>query len=140
MRTSVLLTGLVFTGPLLSLPAVAQTSDLRALENGYGNGRRLENQPFTPTTRDANGNRLIVNGIIQYDEANTNYSQSSSNGGSLLSNNSLLTTQGTATATAIGNLLSVTVSGSHNTVILNSRQDNSGNVSAVLNGRKTTGE
>lgn len=140
MRTSVLLTGLVFTGPLLSLPAVAQTSDLRALENGYGNGRRLENQPFTPTTRDANGNRLIVNGIIQYDDANTSYSQSSSNGGSLLSNNSLLTTQGTATATAIGNLLSVTVSGSHNTVILNSRQDNSGNVSAVLNGRKTTGE
>lgn len=140
MRTSVLLTGLVFTGPLLSLPAVAQTSDLRALENGYGNGRRLENQPFTPTTRDASGNRLIVNGIIQYDDANTSYSQSSANGGSLLSNNSLLTTQGTATATAIGNLLSVTVSGSHNTVILNSRQDNSGNVSAVLNGRKTTGE
>lgn len=140
MRTSVLLTGLVFTGPLLSLPALAQTSDLRALENGYGNGRRLENQPFTPTTRDANGNRLIVNGIIQYDEANSSYSQSSANGGSLMSNNSLLTTQGTATATAIGNLLSVTVSGSHNTVILNSRQDNSGNVSAVLNGRKTTGE
>ncbi len=140
MRTTVLLTGLVFSGPLLSLPAVAQTSDLRALENGYGNGRRLESQPFTPTTRDANGNRLIVNGIIQYDDANSRYSQSSSNGGSLLSNNSLLTTQGTATATAIGNLLSVTVSGSHNTVILNSRQDNSGTVTAVLNGRKTTGE
>ncbi|ADU12898.1 holdfast anchoring protein HfaA [Asticcacaulis excentricus] len=140
MRTTVLLTGLVFTGPLLALPAVAQTSDLRALENGYGNGRRLENQPFTPTTRDANGNRLIVNGIIQYDDANSRYSQSSSNGGSLLSNNNLPTTQGTATATAIGNLLAVTVSGSHNTVILNSRQYNSGNVSAVLNGRKTTGE
>lgn len=140
MRTTVLLTGLVFSSPLLALPAAAQTSDLRALENGYGNGRRLENQPFTPTTRDANGNRLIVNGIIQYDDANSRYTQSSSNGGSLLSNNSLLTTQGTATATAIGNLLSVTVSGSHNTVILNSRQDNSGNVSAVLNGRKTTGE
>ncbi|MFT3997383.1 MAG: holdfast anchoring protein HfaA [Asticcacaulis sp.] len=121
-------------------PAAAQTSDLRTLENGYGNGRRLENQPFAPTTRDADGNRLIVNGVIQYGDANSTYSQSSASTGSLLSNLTGTATQGTSSATAVGNLLSVTVTGSHNTIVLNSRQDNSGEVSAVLNGRKTTGQ
>ncbi|WP_343685617.1 holdfast anchoring protein HfaA [Asticcacaulis sp.] len=140
MRKPYLLTSLAFSCPFVAFAATAQTSDLRALENGYGNSRRLENQPFTPTTRDANGNRLIVNGIIQYDDANNRYSPSNGSGGTLVAAPDALTTQGMATATAIGNLLSVTVSGSHNTVILNSRQDNSGTVSAVLNGRKTTGE
>jgi len=53
----------------LSLPMIgnAQSStglSSASLEQGYGNARRMTEQAFNPSTRDAQGNRLVKNGVI----------------------------------------------------------------------------
>lgn len=101
---------------------------------GYGASRYTTAQNATGSTRDANGNRLIVNGIIQagassYSNssggASSGYAGSGSNGGTAISG-----------ATAIGNNLNVVVQGNRNTVIVNSTQTNTGDIKAgaALNG------
>lgn len=101
---------------------------------GYGASRYTTAQNATGSTRDANGNRLIVNGIIQagassYSSssggASSGYAGTGSNGGTAISG-----------ATAIGNNLNVVVQGNRNTVIVNSTQTNTGDIKAgaALNG------
>ncbi len=124
---------------LLAPPAaVAQSagsSGMGAYQAGYGGSRYTTARPQTGSTRDQNGNRLIVDGIIQtgansYSRASGGVSSSFSgvgdgNGGTAIGG-----------STAIGNSLNVVVQGNHNTVIVNSRQINNGNVTAgtSLNG------
>lgn len=102
---------------------------------GYGASRYTTAQASSGSTRDANGNRLIVDGIIQ--AGASSYSRSSAGvssgyAGAGASNS------GTAIggATAIGNSLNVVVQGNRNTVIVNSTQNNTGNITAgtALNG------
>lgn len=124
---------------LAAVPASAQTTGsagAASFQAGYGNARYAVSQPTTGSTRDANGNRLIVDGIIQsgasaYSSASAGASSSYAGAGS--SSNGGTTIGG---ATAIGNNLNVVVQGNHNIVIVNSRQTNTGNISAgtVLNG------
>ena len=123
----------------LALPAAASaqsagSSGLGAYSAGYGGARYTTARPQTGSTRDANGNRLIVDGIIQagastYNSATGGVSSSFSGAGG---------TGGTAIggSTAIGNSLNVVVQGNHNTVIVNSTQVNNGAVTAgtTLNG------
>ncbi|MBU1385997.1 MAG: holdfast anchoring protein HfaA [Alphaproteobacteria bacterium] len=101
---------------------------------GYGGSRYTTARPQTGSTRDHNGNRLIVDGIIQ-SGAN---SYSSASGGVSSSYSGAGGSGGTAIggSTAIGNSLNVVVQGSHNTVVVNSTQINNGNVNAgtALNG------
>jgi holdfast attachment protein HfaA len=116
---------------LIALPASAQlasSSGMSSFQNGYGGARQSVTTAQTGSTRDENGNRLIVDGIIQAGASaysrqsggvSNNYSGGVGNGYSSV-----------AGATAIGNNLNVVVQGSHNTVIVNSRQTNSGNVTA----------
>ncbi|MFC0633371.1 holdfast anchoring protein HfaA [Brevundimonas balnearis] len=119
-------------------PAAAQqatSSGASRFQSGYGDARSAVATPATGSTRDANGNRLIVNGIIQAGAS----SYSSSSGGVARSYSGAGGTQsGTQVggSTAIGNQLNVVVTGNRNTVIVNSNQTNSGDVSAgtVLNG------
>ena len=98
--------------------------------------RSVVAQGATGSTRDANGNRLIVDGIIQ--SGASSYSSASSGASSSYSGSGSSSSGGTAIggATAIGNSLNVVVQGNHNTVIVNSRQTNTGNITAgtVLNG------
>ncbi|MBW8304355.1 MAG: holdfast anchoring protein HfaA [Brevundimonas sp.] len=100
---------------------------------GYGGSRYTTARPQTGSTRDQNGNRLIVDGIIQ--SGANSYSRAS---GGVSSSFSGVGDGGTAIggSTAIGNSLNVVVQGNHNTVIVNSTQTNSGNVTAgtSLNG------
>lgn len=101
---------------------------------GYGGSRYTTAQPQTGSTRDANGNRLIVNGIIQ-----TGASAYSSASGGVSSGYSGAGSNGRSTiggSTAIGNNLNVVVQGNWNTVIVNSNQVNNGDVKAgtSLNG------
>lgn len=117
---------------VIAVPAMAQTAGsggLSSFQNGYGGARQSVTTAQTGSTRDAAGNRLIVDGIIQAGASaysaqsggvSQTYSGSGGHGG------------GTAIggSTAIGNNLNVVVQGSHNTVIVNSRQTNTGNVSA----------
>lgn len=120
--------------------AVAQTSGSNSaaqFQSGWGNSRYSTAQSQTGSTRDANGNRLIVDGIIQTG-ASSYASRSSgvSTSGSWTGSNSNGSGTTIGGATAIGNSLNVVVQGNHNTVIVNSRQTNNGNVTAgtVLNG------
>ena len=78
----------------------------------------------------ANGNRLIVNGIIQ--SGASSYSSQSGGVASAYAGAGSSNHGGTAIggSTAIGNNLNVVVQGNHNTVIVNSNQVNNGDVTA----------
>lgn len=124
----------------LALPTAAAaqsagSSGLGAYQAGYGGARYTTARPQTGSTRDQNGNRLIINGIIQAGAS----SYSSTTGGVSSSFSGVGGADGSAIAgsTAIGNSLNVVVQGDHNTVIVNSTQTNTGAVSAgtSLNGR-----
>jgi holdfast attachment protein HfaA len=106
----------------LVAPASAQTITYSGeLNVPYGHSYRDENTPYNPTTRDANGNRLIVNGrIVQGDGSNLPGTLS----GDFFSG------QGGG---AIGNQLNVVTNGNWNTVIIDSTQINNGNQTVNLN-------
>lgn len=117
----------------LALPAVAAaqsagSSGLATFQAGYGGSRYTTARPQTGSTRDANGNRLIVDGIIQ--AGASAYSSASGGVSSTFSGAGGSTLGG---STAIGNSLNVVVHGNHNTVIVNSTQVNNGTVTAGTN-------
>lgn len=121
---------------VLALPGIAAaqsagSSGLGGYQAGYGASRYTTARPQTGSTRDENGNRLIVNGIIQ---AGAN-SYSSASGGVSSSFSGAGGNGGTAIggSTAIGNNLNVVVQGNHNTVIVNSSQVNNGDITAGTN-------
>jgi len=120
--------------PCAAAAQSAGSSGMGAYQAGYGGSRYTTARPQTGSTRDQNGNRLIVDGIIQ---AGAN-SYSSASGGVSSSYSGAGGSDGTAIggSTAIGNSLNVVVQGNHNTVIVNSTQINNGNVNAgtALNG------
>lgn len=114
--------------PGIAVAQAASSTGMAQFQNGYGNARQSVASAQTGSTRDENGNRLIVDGIIQvgassYSRQSGGVSQTYSGAGG---------SQGTTIAgsTAIGNNLNVVVQGSHNTVIVNSRQTNTGDVTA----------
>ncbi len=140
VRTKALPALAVVAVATLALPAVAAaqsagSSGLGGYTAGYGGARYTTARPQSGSTRDANGNRLIVDGIIQ-----TGASTYSSATGGVSSSFSGAGGSGGGTAiggsTAIGNSLNVVVQGNHNTVIVNSTQVNNGAVTAAtsLNG------
>jgi holdfast attachment protein HfaA len=125
---------------LLALPAAAAaqsagSTGMANYQSGYGGSRYTTSQAQTGSTRDANGNRLIVDGLIQ--SGASAYSRQS---GGVASAYAGAGQNGNGTAiggsTAIGNNLNVVVQGNNNVVIVNSRQVNNGNVNAgtSLNG------
>ncbi len=126
-----ILAGLAFT-----LPASAQEAVVSGqFELPYGMGFGQESRAYEPGTRDANGNRYIVDGRIIYGD-----SYSSLNGG--------LNTQWGSTSgsgmlghsQAIGNQLNVITNGSYNTIIIDNTQINNGDQNAVLNGELNLNE
>jgi len=126
-------------GATLALPAAtmaqsAGSSGLGAYSAGYGGARYSTARPQTGSTRDANGNRLIVDGIIQ--AGASTYSSASGGVSSSFSGAGGAGGSAIGGSTAIGNSLNVVVQGNHNTVIVNSTQVNNGNVTAgtSLNG------
>ena len=122
---------------LLPAAAAAQSagsSGMSGYQAGYGGARYSTARPQSGSTRDANGNRLIVDGIIQAGAS----SYSSATGGVSSSFSGVGGNGGMAIggSTAIGNSLNVVVQGNHNTVIVNSTHVNNGAVTAgtSLNG------
>lgn len=133
-------TALLF-GALLLTPASASaqssaqsngSSGAGQFQAGYGGARYTTARAQTGSTRDANGNRLIVDGIIQ--SGASSYSSSSAGAASAYSGAG--GSGGIAGSSAIGNSLNVVVQGDHNTVIVNSHQVNNGDITAgtALNG------
>lgn len=134
----ILFMALVLSSALPAGAAMAQaspSSNAGSLEAGYGGARRVATQPFNPTTRDANGNRLVVNGVIVngQDGSTVTYSQASGGpSGADWLQSGAGSARGEAGATAIGNLLTVSITGSGNIVVLNSRQTNNATVDATV--------
>lgn len=127
------------TGALAAVDASAQSTGSAGaaqFQAGYGAARYTTARPSQGTTRDADGNRLVTNGIIQSGAG----SYSSSSSGASSSGSISRTGNGSGTniggATAIGNNLNVVVQGNRNTVVVNSTQNNSGAITAgaALNG------
>lgn len=103
----------------------------RTYSNGYNMAPGQENVAPSGSTRDANGNRVILNGVMGSGNQTTLTGvQQSGVGVPGMWGNS-------ATASAIGNSLNVVVVGSWNTVIIDSTQVNNGdqNAEASLNGK-----
>ncbi|MEQ1782922.1 MAG: holdfast anchoring protein HfaA [Hyphomonadaceae bacterium] len=134
------LTGILLVGgsiALLSLPAFGQTSSPAAQVSGeferpYGFGYGEEQAAFDANTRDASGNRVIIDGRIMtgMDQSSLSTSSASAGGWSQATAGA-----GYSSGQAIGNHLNVITQGSWNTVIVNSTQTNTGNQTAVLNGK-----
>lgn len=128
--TSVALAALMAASAASTATAQSSGSSGAAqFQAGYGGSRYTTGRAQTGSTRDANGNRLIVDGIIQ--AGASSYSQTSGGVSSTYSgaggSNGSTTVGG---STAVGNSLNVVVQGNWNTVIVNSNQVNNGDVSA----------
>lgn len=127
-------------GALAAADASAQASGSAGaaqFQAGYGAARYTTARPSQGTTRDANGNRLVVNGIIQSGASSyTSTSSGVSASGAISGGSGGGSGTNIGGATAIGNSLNVVVQGNRNTVIVNSTQNNSGNITAgtALNG------
>jgi holdfast attachment protein HfaA len=74
--------------------------------------------------RDENGNRVIIDGVIQTGQDQSFFSRTDADGASSL---------GSGGAMAIGNNLTVITQGNWNTVIVDSTQINNGDVTANTN-------
>lgn len=92
---------------------------------GWGRYAGSENRPVDVSTRDANGNRVIVDGLILTGEDQSSFSRS---WGSADAYAGVGASSGGASA--IGNNLVVVTQGNYNTVIVNSTQVNNGDVIA----------
>jgi holdfast attachment protein HfaA len=107
--------------------AQSMTANSASYNAGYGRSTDQENQPVDVSTRDANGNLVITDGIIQPGDDQSVFAGAGSTG--VL--DTVAGAGGGSAATAIGNSLNVVVQGSNNTVVVNSVQTNKGNVTAT---------
>ncbi|HBB54903.1 MAG TPA: holdfast attachment protein HfaA [Hyphomonadaceae bacterium] len=110
-------------------PAIIAPGSDRVPFGGALGDRRL---PFDPATRDAFGNRTIIDGALLpggFDLSSPGLGLTLNGipfGGSGFS--------GAASAQAVGNQLNVITQGSNNTVIVQNSQTNTGNQTIILNG------
>jgi holdfast attachment protein HfaA len=110
-----------------SAHAQAMNANSASYNAGYGRYAGQENHPIDVTTRDANGNRVIVDGLILSGEDQSSFSRASGAADAYAGVGSI------GGSSAIGNNLVVVTQGNNNTVIVNSSQVNTGAVSATTN-------
>jgi len=94
---------------------------------GYGRVAGQENQPVDVSTRDANGNRVIVDGLILTGEDQSSFSRAWGAADAYAGVGAV------GGSSAIGNNLVVITQGNNNTVIVDSTQINNGSVTATTN-------
>ncbi|MDI1365499.1 MAG: holdfast anchoring protein HfaA [bacterium] len=115
-------------GALGAAHAQTMSSNSAAFNAGYGRIAGQENRVVDYSTRDANGNRIVVDGVMLTGADQSVYSSSNSSGS--LDAYSGVGGRGYSSSTAIGNNLTVITQGNNNTVIVNSTQTNTGAISA----------
>jgi holdfast attachment protein HfaA len=109
--------------------AQTMSTNSASFNAGYGRYSGQENQPVNVDTTDANGNLIVVNGMFQAGASSIFAGSSARLSGAADSFSGAGGVGGSASA--IGNSLNVVVEGSDNTVIVQSQQTNTGNVSAT---------
>ena len=92
---------------------------------GYGRTAGSENSPVNPSMADANGNLVVVNGLLQAGASSSVFANASGAASAYSG------VGGSASASAIGNSLNVVVQGDNNTVVVTSTQTNTGTVTAT---------
>jgi len=125
------LSGLMILAALSGTVSAANAQaagSLSEFERPYGWGYGQETQPFSANTRDANGNQVVINGLIGGGSGlgtglYTGWGQTENASGMI------------GSGTAIGNQLNVYVDGNYNNVIIDSTQINKGDQSVTLNGK-----
>lgn len=105
--------------------AQSMTANSASYNAGYGRIAGSENHPVEVSTRDANGNRVVVDGLILTGEDQSSFASAS---GAVDSFAGVGASSGGSTA--IGNNLVVVTQGNYNTVIINSNQTNTGAITA----------
>lgn len=115
--------------------AQSMSTSSASFQAGYGLSLHQMQTAVDPSTRDANGNRVLVDGMMVTGTDNSVYAYSKTLG----AGDSYSGAGALGGATAIGNSLSVVVNGSYNTVIVHNNQTNNGNVTATANGSTATG-
>lgn len=136
------LAGGLFLGGLAAFPAGAQTlgANSASFNAGYGRLPGQENRPVSYSNRDANGNLVMIDGIIQSGVGSGSGSVSGSQSSTGSSSSSASASSGAGSsasgvgasggASAVANNLTVITQGNNNTVIVTSTQVNHGNVTA----------
>ena len=121
---------------LSAVPASAQSAltNSASFNGGWGRIQGTENAGIDVRTRDENGNRIIVDGILQDGSDNSEFVQTDAWGNTGVGGSGVGYGRRTgASSTAIGNNLQVITQGNWNTVIVNSTQINNGDVTANSN-------
>jgi holdfast attachment protein HfaA len=120
-----------------TLAGAAEAQTMSSSSSRFNSGVSMSagelNSAVSVSTHDLTGNRVIIDGMIQDGSQNSVFSRTSGVGDAAAGVGGI--------ATAIGNSLNVVTEGSHNTVVVNARQVNTGNIYAgtTLNGRVTLG-
>ena len=115
--------------------AQAMSTNSADFNAGYGRVAGSENHPVQVSTRDANGNRIIVDGLMLTGEDQSSFSSASGAADAYAGVGA-----SAGGATAIGNNLTVVTQGNYNTVIINSSQTNTGAVTANASGGVGNGQ
>ena len=135
LTTKSVLAGVLALGAVSgAVQAQTMTTSAAAFETGYGIARNEMQNAIDPSTRDANGNRVLVDGMMVTGTDNSVYAYGKTMG----AGDSFSGAGALGGATAIGNNLQVTVNGSYNTVVIHSTQTNNGNVTATSDGTTVT--
>lgn len=127
-------------GPFLLTALVAAGADARpinpqALNAGYGRSVGDENRAVQSSTRDANNNRVIVNGLM----ASPSGLASGLSGGLSGELDPFGRGVGTdVTASAIANQITIIAAGSWNTIVVEAQQINTGLVQATASANTGT--
>jgi holdfast attachment protein HfaA len=108
--------------------AQSMSSNAAEFNAGYGRIAGQENRPIDVSVRDANGNLVIVDGLMLSGEDQSSFSRATGAADAYAGVGAV-----GGSASAIGNNLVVVTQGSNNTVIVNSTQTNNGAVSANSN-------
>ena len=118
---------------LAAMPAHAQSRAGYANEfsRPYGTNPGDQNRPYDASTRDLNGNRVIIDGRIVVGDDLSSLPLGLYNSGASGMGFS-------GTGAAIGNQLNVTTTGSFNNVVVNSTQINNGNQTVIVNAQSAS--
>lgn len=126
---------------IVAVSGPAQAQNAGDFQRPWGTDNTQNNQPYRAGTRDSNGNRVVLNGVLQTGvgvQAQMagvggvgNAPTQSTNQGS--GSTGMSATGSNSSALAVGNQLNVIVNGNYNTVIVNSTQTNNGDVNATAN-------
>jgi holdfast attachment protein HfaA len=108
--------------------AQSMTTNSASYNAGYGRSTDEENQPVDVQMRDANGNLVVVDGVIQAGDDQSVFAQAGATAGA---GDTVSGAGAQGSASAIANNLVVVTEGDNNTVIVNSIQKNSGAVTAT---------